>query len=308
MLAKLQRLALCLTLCGLSACEVWLDVDNPQCKTNNDCVGLFGRDYTCTSAGVCKAPETGDAGANANLPERWKCAGQEMPGFIDDPDMTVMITMDAIDLATLRVPAGIKGRVCSATDYECKSPLVTDVGPGVDGYFHYELPYGFEGIIKYTAPDYVDSISMINRPYFESSTTSGPALLTTDSRDELAERAGYPVVDGRCIVILEMRDCSDKAGDGISFDPITQTVDGVEEEENPFYFEGALPSRKLTSTQISSLLAARRENRAVAGFSNIVPGFPSFTARLESNQAEIAKVVVPVFVDTTTYVRVYAGY
>ena len=306
MLAKLQRLGLCLALCGLSACEVWLDVDAPQCKTNNDCVGLFGRDYTCGGSGVCVAPQAADGGTNKpDLPARWACANDMKGDFIDDPDKTVTIRMDAVDLNTLKVPEDIKAVACSPTDWDCGDPVLKDVMPGADGFFSFDLPYGFEGIIKFTAPNIVDSISKTNRPYLESVTTSGPAVLTLDARDDLANHAGHPIEPGTGVAILEIRDCADNAGDGINFDNLVQD-DGV--EETPFYFDGALPSRTLTATTISNLLGAGREPRAVAGFSNLKPGFPSFTARLDSNKAEIAKIVVPIFEDTTTYVRVYAGY
>jgi hypothetical protein len=278
---------------------VWLDVEAPQCKTNKDCVGLFGLGYTCATGGVCIAPEQTDAGSKPNLPARWACANDMKGGFIPD-DKTVTVRLDAVDLNTLKVPAGLVATGCIPTDQGCDAPVFKDQPPGADGFFEFNMPYGFEGTIQFTAPGMVPSLLAHTRPYLESVTTSGPAMLTVKAQDDLADHAGHPIEPGTGIAILEVRDCNDMAGDGISFDPV--------QGQDPFYFDGALPARSLSATMVSNLLGAQRESRAVAGFSNLPEMYLSFQARLASNGEPISRITLPIRADWITYVRVYTGY
>jgi hypothetical protein len=289
---------------------MWVDVDVPQCKTSKDCVGLLGRGYTCATGGFCVAPDAGTSTSTGmlnnavasppQLPARWACANAMKGDFVSDPDKTVTIRMDAVDLNSLRVPKGLVSTACNPTDFGCDTPVISDASPGSDGFFEFELPYGFEGYLTFNAPDIVPALSMTNRPYLESTTTSGPALLTMMSQKDLADHSGYPLEPGLGVAIFEMRDCNDTAGDGITFDPLGDQV--------PFYFDGALPARSVKATMISNLLAAGREARAIAGFSNLEPSYLSFQARLASNGMEIANITIPIRADEITYVRVYAGY
>lgn len=312
--ALVPSTGLCLALGGVLGCEAWIDVDVPQCKTDRDCVGLLGRGYACASGGVCLPPDGGigtsasantmgsNAGAasGSKLPARWACAEQKRGDFVGDPDRTVTIRMDAVDLNTLRVPPGLQSSACNPTDFGCDTPLIEDAKPGGDGFFEYVLPYGWEGYLLFAAPDIVPALSMTNKPYLESQTTSGPALLTFKAQKDLSEHSGDPIEPGTGIVIFEVRDCNDTAGDGISFDPVA--------DQTPFYFDGALPARTLKATMVSNLLAAGRESRAVAGFANLPPSYLGFQARLASNGSEIMSFTAPIRADTITYVRVYAGY
>jgi hypothetical protein len=293
---------------------VWVDVDVPQCKTSKDCVGLLGRGYTCATGGYCVAPDASTSPSTSSstgmlnnavasppqLPARWACANEMKGDFVGDPDRTVTVRMDAVDLNSLRVPKGLVATACNATDFGCDTPVVSDATPGQDGFFEFELPFGFEGYLTFNAPDIVPGISITNRPFLESTTTSGPALLTMMSQKDLADHSGYPLEPGLGVVIFEMRDCNDTAGDGITFDPVG--------DNPPFYFDGALPVRGLKATMISNLLAAGREARAIAGFSNLEPSYLNFQARLASNGMEIANVTIPIRADEITYVRVYAGF
>jgi len=303
-----QRLGLSLAFCALFACEVWLDVDLPQCETHKDCVGLLGRGYTCGTDGVCLPPEAPasankpDAAAAAmpQLPPRWACAKSTKGDFVSDPDKKITVRMDAVDLNTLRVPSGLVATACNPADFGCDTPVVANTSPGADGFLELEVPYGWEGYLLITAPNIVPAISLSNKPYLETQTTSGPALLTLKSKQDLSDHSGISLEPGLGIAIFEMRDCNDMAGDGITFDPIA--------DQTPFYFDGALPARTLKATMVSNLLAAGREARAVAGFVNLPPSYMSFQARLASNGAEIAYVTIPIRADTITYVRVYTGY
>jgi hypothetical protein len=300
----LKRIALLLGICGVCGCEAWLEVDDPQCKSNQDCVGLFGREYTCNARGVCLAPSSPDAGGSSGpskplLPARWACVNEAPRDFVPDPDRTVTMRMDVVDVTTLRVPPALVAEACHPRDIECADPIANDLHPGADGFLEFVVPYGFEGFMGFTAPDFVPALLFSNRALIEDVTTSGPALSTITSLDDFASHSGRDIGAGTGLAIIEIRDCSDKAGDGVKFDPIG--------DETPFYFDGALPARGLSATTVSNLLGAGRESRAVGGFSNLSPGYATIQARIATNDVVVGRVTVQIRAGYITYVRLYAG-
>jgi hypothetical protein len=302
--ARLLRRPLCfaLSICGLCGCEAWLDVQAAQCKVDRDCVGLFGREYTCGGDGVCVAParDAGtDSGPHLQLPARWACAAEPAADFVPDPDRSVTVRMDAVDVNTLRVPMDLVSKACNVGDVDCASPLLSDVRPGDDGFLEYTVPYGFEGFLTFDAPGFVPSLSYANRPYLANLTTSGPALSSEDSLQDIGEHSGREIDPDDGVLIVEVRDCNDAAGDGVKFDPIG--------DQTPFYFDGALPARGLDATTVSNQIAAGRESRAVGGYSNLPPGYVTVQARLATNDAPIARLTVQVRPSTFTYIRLCAG-
>jgi hypothetical protein len=297
-LSKCVWVVACAT--ALTGCELWLNVDALQCKTDQNCRELVGIGFTCGAAGVCVAPVVKpDAGdGKPALPERWACAEKDPDIFVPD-DRELHIHMDAVEFNTLKVPPGLTATTCRPADVACSDPIASEQQPGSDGYFDFVLPYGFGGFVMFTAPNIVPSLLYRNRPYFENVTTSGPALATVATLDDISKSAGRPHDPATGVAILDSRDCADNPGEGIAFDNIG--------DEGPFYFDGTLPARGLTSTVISSRLSATNERRAVGGFSNLAPGLVTFESRLEKTGDAIGKTTVPIRAGYITYVRMYPG-
>jgi hypothetical protein len=295
---------LALVVTSLFGCEAWLDVDATQCSRNADCVGILGRGYTCEKSGLCVAPSEPDAGKEdagevSQLPARWACVTDPPKNFIPDPDRLVTVRLDSVDLNSLKVPADLRASACLPSDVECSSPIVKDISPGTDGFLEFTVPHGFEGFLTFTSSTTVPAISFSNRPFLDNLTTSGPTLSSPKSLDDIATHSGYPNDSSRGVAIIEVRDCNDRAGDGVAFDPVA--------DEMPFYFDGALPARGLPATTVSNLIGAGREPRAVGGFSNLEPGYVTFEARLEKTGESVGRVTVQIRAGWMTYVRIYSG-
>lgn len=77
---------------------------------------------------------------------------------------------------------------------------------------------------------------------------------------------------------------------------------------SPFYFAGTLPARDLTATAISNQLGAGRGPRAIAGYSNLTPGYITFKATLPETGELLGRITVQVRGGHITYVRMRAGY
>jgi hypothetical protein len=285
----------------LTGCELWLNVDAPQCDKDSTCIGILGRGYTCGAAGVCVQPpaEVDSGEPKKEHPPRWACIDTPAKGFVPDPDRMLSVRMDAVDFASLKVPPGVKATGCNPADVSCNEPIFKDVEPGSDGFFEFNLPYGFEGFFEFTAPNIVPSLLFRNRAYIDSVTTSGPALASQGLLMDIGKSSGRPIDPTTGVAILEIRDCFDAAGDGVEFDAIG--------DEGPFYFRGALPTRDGGGTTISNNLAAGREPRAVGGFSNLPVGPATFPIRLADTKDTVATVTLLIRAGYITYVRVYPG-
>jgi hypothetical protein len=292
---------------SLSGCQVWLDVDAPQCSSDKSCVSVLDRGATCGSAGVCERPrelETADAGSNTyDLPpltSRWACIREPKKDFILNPDKTVKLRMDVVDVLSMKVPSGLVATACTPGDVECSRPVASNIKPGTDGFLEFELPYGFQGFITVEAPDYVPGLSYDNRPYTESVTTSGPAIITPAVLSAISANSGMSSDPNLGLAFIEIRDCADAAAEGVRLDPIG--------EVSPFYFDGALPSRDLQATAVSNQLGAGREPRAIGGFSGLSSGYTTFRATLPETGDVVSTLTVQVRTGHITYVRMRAGY
>jgi hypothetical protein len=301
----MKLFSLSLMVVVLSGCQLWLSVDAPQCASDKVCQSVLGNDATC-SAGVCvrASEDVSDAGTDASnlpaLPSRWACIRDPKKDFISDPDKTVKLRMDVVDVVSMQVPDGLIATACTPGDVECVRPVASDIKPGSDGFLEFSLPYGFQGFITVEAPDYVPGLSYDNRPYTESTTTSGPAIVTPAVLTAITNNSGSGDDPNLGLVFVEMRDCNDAAGDGVRFDAINDV--------SPFYFDGALPSRDLQATAISNQLGAGRESRAIGGFSGLPSGYTTLQATLPDTGEVVSRLTVQVRVGHITYVRMRAGY
>ncbi|HKU39153.1 MAG TPA: hypothetical protein VJR89_13425 [Polyangiales bacterium] len=296
----------CLILAVLSGCQVWVDVETPQCDSDKACVSLLGKGYTCSSAKICVAPkqEERDAGsmdAGPPLPQRWQCIREEKKEFIPDANKKVMLRMDVVDVAMPTVvPKDLTASACTQGDVECLRPVADHVAPGNDGFLEIPLPHGFEGFVKIEAPGFIPGLSYDNRPYLDSVTTSGPALIQPAVLEVISSNSGLGGDPNLALAFLEVRDCNDAAGDGVSFEPLGDNM--------PFYFQGQLPSRDLTATMVTPQLGAGREPRAIGGFSSLKQGYTSFKAVLPETGELVTQVTVQTKPGYITYVRMRAGY
>jgi hypothetical protein len=288
---------------ALSGCEILLNVDATQCKTDQTCVQLLGRGFTCDPTGVCMKPVEKDAGGDADvrapLPARWQCLREPLKTFVPDSSKSVSIRMDVVDFNTLMPAKDMTASACNQADTECSTPVDGNLMPGTDGFFQFDLPYGFEGYFTFNAPGFVPGYSFANRPWLENVTESGPALATADTLDQISDHAGMPADPTKGLAIIEIRDCNDGPGDGVTFEPIGDAT--------PFYFDGALPARDLTATIVSTQLAAGRQPRAVGGFSNLPATYSTIIAKLPSGDV-VGSITIPIQASYITYLRMNAGY
>lgn len=287
-------------------CSLVLDVEDEQCASDTDCVGLFGRAYTCNAERVCveRASTGGDAGGAGMLPPGLACTTEppRMVAPLSGRKLTLrMVVTDFIDL---NVPAGLVGRACNDTDVSCSRPRLEDLTPDDDGYLTFEgLPHGWLGYLQLEAPGYLQTLVYTNKPYTVDAMPEGPTLLTEDDLRSISEGGGERIDETRGIVLLSVYDCEGTPAEGITF-----IQEDAANEEPAFYFEGSLPDRDRTSTIISRRLTRSGNPLAVGGFSQVRAGYVTLIGVHEATGQEIGRVSVQVRPLTMTIAELHAGY
>lgn len=296
---------------ALAGCSVAIDVDDPQCTTNQDCVGLFGRSYVCTAESVCidgaAAPAPGDEPDDMEtpeLPDKWACLNDEPRMIVPQAGRTVRVRFAVTDFVELTVPEGLTANACNPTDIRCENPQIRDVEPDAEGFIEFEnLPHAWRGYTVLSAPGYVDSLVYTNRPYTEDSMPDGPTMLRPAALREIAEGGGEAIDMDKGIAIVTVYDCDGDPAPGVRFEQEDRN-----NVEPAFYFSGTLPDRERTTTTISTQLTRSMAPQAVGGFSHIEPGYVTLIAVLDETGQTVGRVTVQIRAFTMTFAEINAGY
>lgn len=194
------------------------------------------------------------------------------------------------------------GSACDLTDVDCESPRLE--GVTADSMLRFDdLPHAFSGYLTVRAPNHVDALVHSNRPFTERDTVvEAPTLFTPSIYAALAEGGGEESDPSKGIVLVSVFDCDGNAAPGVRI----EQSDGVD-AQSAFYFEGTLPDRDRTVTTVSSTLTSSAD-LALAGFSNVTPGYLSLSAVLDADDEVLGKVLVHVRPLTVTWVELHAGH
>ncbi|MEY4578405.1 MAG: hypothetical protein RL701_3108 [Pseudomonadota bacterium] len=288
---------------SLSGCEVLVNVDEPQCKTDDQCVDLLGAGYTCDGDGICAKPVS-------TLPERWKCLAQPRPDVTPKEGVTVTANILVVDLGNFKVPAGLTADVCDPSSIACMNPdpIMKGIVPNASGYLSVAVPHGYDGYFVLKSTDHVPGFSYTNRPYTEDGASTGISLVTPAKRASLIDGSGSKTEAERGIAIIEPVDCEGKPADGVVLSATTKDENDQPIAAEPFYFDGGLPVRKsIMATRLSPGLSAAGEKRAVGGFSNLAQGYVTFEAHLETGEL-MGSQSTQIRDGWITYLRIEPGY
>jgi hypothetical protein len=284
-----------------SGCEVLVNVDEPQCKTDDQCVDLFGAGYTCDGDGICAKPES-------TLPENWRCI-TETPPTIAPKDESVTVDALVVDLGKFTVPSGLTADICNNGDVGCTDPITKGIAPNSSGYIDLVVPHAFDGYFVFKSPEHVPGFSFTNKPYTESGLSMGVSLVTPAVRASLVKGSGTTTEAERGMAIIEPIDCTGAPAAGIVLSAKVRDENGMLVDAEPFYFDGGLPVRSTTvrATRLSGGLSRGGEKRAVGGFSNLLQGYVEFVASLETGEF-VGSKTTQIRDGWITYVRIEAGY
>lgn len=285
-----RHVRLCLVAClALAGC----DTDDERCTRGSACAEDVDASDPSPAA---------DAAMDAAADAMSVCPGGDA-NVTPIAGRTVNVRIDATDFADLSVPQGLMASACELTDEDCESPRLDGVTP--DPMLRFDgLPHAFMGYLTLRAPSHVDALVYSNRPFTERDTlVEAPTLFTPSTYAAIAEAGGEESDPSKGIVLVSIFDCEGNAAPGVR---IEQSDGG--DAQSRFYFEGSLPDRDRTTTTVSSRLTSSMTELALAGLSNVAPGYVSLSAVLDADDELIGKVVVRVRPSTVTWVELHAGH
>lgn len=282
----LRRLLAALPLMGAAqACSVVLSPGEVQCESDADCVERGFAEGVCESS-VCVEPEIIDP--------IWGCLGNvEEPE--PDPSQTVTLAV-RLAFATdgLPLPSDAVVDVCDKLDIECTvmSPdYPKGLAPGANGVVDLEVRQGFDGFVRISHPDIVDSRVYVGRPVITPPKVEEIQLLRPNEYAALAALAQDTPDPTRGTAILLSGDCQGEAVGGVRFTIATADADSTE-----FYLinQGPVLPPSATSTDADGF----------GGYFNLPVGATVAKALRADDDVYIGESSFQVLAETISYVLV----
>jgi hypothetical protein len=271
---------------GVTACWPFLQTDDTQCATTDDCRarGASFADTTCV-ASVCVAGAV-DGGSSTN--PATACFGH-MGAPPTPPAGNVSITMSFYDeVSPTTQLSGITVTPCGKLDVTCAAPVASAATSDDSGNATLQIPAGFDGYLEMNGPTTVPSLWYFSpAPVADASFTVG--LLKPTNFAAIAQTVGASIDPDAGHAFNFALDCTDTFGKflaGMSFSS-NQTTS----ETFPFYFIDGLPDTKATATDTSG----------IGGFANLPTGAVTITDAIADAGVRAGSVSVLIRAGTITY-------
>lgn len=215
-----------------AGCTVLLDPGQQQCQTTSDCTARGFAGAVCT-ANVCE-----------KVDPVWGCLGNVVEQ-VPDPTKTVTFVeqltftdQSPVTMATVDV--------CAKLDLECAQidpNYPKGLTPGADGSVSLTVIQGFDGFIRITGPQIVDSRVFVGRPIVTAPSVKSVRLLQPSEYGIIVAYAKQQVDMTRGTAILYSVDCSGNAASGVRFTcPVADT------QSQEFYLINQIPTTPPTAT------------------------------------------------------------
>ena len=235
----MNRLALLLLplLLAAEGCSVVLSPGEVQCETTADCATRGFADAICTSNVCEKAPV---------IDPVWGCLGSVVEPV---PDKTKKVALSVkLTFAGDKSPVvGVNVDVCDKLDIGC-----TGTNPdspkglmsGSDGLVAFSVAQGFDGFVRLSSPQIIDSRIFVGRPIITPPTVKEVRLLSKNDFTILANLAKEKADPTRGTSILLAVDCQALPANGARFE--SPSIDGMSRE---FYLINQAPTTPPAATQ-----------------------------------------------------------
>lgn len=269
-------------LLGTPGCTVLLSPGEQQCQTDKDCTARGFTDAVCT-AGVCEKMAVDPV---------WGCLGHVVEPA-PDPSKKVTITEKLTHLDQSPVTMATVD-VCSKLDLNCTGTdpnYPKGLAPAADGSVTFSVIQGFDGFIRVTGQDLMDSRVFVGRPVVTPPAVKSVRVIMVSEYGLLAGFAHQMVDATRGTAILYAVDCQGLAASGVTFESPS-----VDAKSAPFYLINQQPVMPPTATATD-----------VDGFGGIF-NMPMGNAVAQSKRAKdgvlIGESSFQVLANTISYVQI----
>lgn len=277
---------------GLGACSIALAPGEPQCETDADCAerGFEGAscvDQVCTGEGVGGGGATGPFACLGNVVEP-----------APDTSKTIQFTFQ-LAYATDSVPLTSGDvDVCDKLDVDCAGASTGDypknLTPDSTGNISLTVHQGFDGFVRVTAPNTMDSRIYVGRPVIDPPKVKQVQLLRPSEYAALIGIAQLMPDPTRGTAIFLGLDCAGDPGSSVRFE--TPAADASSKE---FYLINQQPALPPDATAT--------DKDGFGGFYNLKPSATVVRAYLKASGADdtyIGESSFSVLADTISYVQV----
>jgi hypothetical protein len=274
-----------------SGCTVVLSPDESQCEAAADCAERgFGDTASCVD-GVCLDGAGGGGGGGVD--PIWGCLGKVVEPT-PDPSKTFTIQVRLAFANGGEAVTDADVDFCDKLDVNCTgtSPdFPKGLTPDAMGLVSATLKQGFDGFVKITSAEIVDSRVYVGRPIVAPPQVKEVQLLRPLEYETLANLAQGQVDPTRGTAILLAVDCSGVAASGVRFE--TPNGDG---ETIPFYLINQAPTIPPTATST--------DRDGFGGFFNLPVSAAVARAYRESDNAFIGESSFQILANTISYVQI----
>jgi hypothetical protein len=270
----------------VTSCSVALSPGEEQCDATEDCAARGFKDATCKK-NVCVA-------RTHPVDPIWGCLGN-LTEPVADPTKTVELAIRlafATDGSALPPDALVD--VCDKLDIGCTGvnpDFPKGLHPATDGVVVLTLREGFDGFVRITQRDIVDSRVYVGRPIVVAPKVGEVQLLRPTEYATLAIIATKPVDPERGTAILLAVDCAGDAVRGVRFE-----CPSADENSQEFYLINQAP--------VIPPSATATDGDGFGGFFNLVPSSAVARGFRDEDDAYIGEASFQVLADTISYVLI----
>ncbi len=265
-----------------AGCHRLLDLDEPQCRNDGECLDRGFSAGTQCVAERCRPAE------GPVVPEGpWSCLGRvELP---QPRGATVPFELQLRDAGTNAPLAGVSARLCGRLDSTCATPTSAAVTSDAEGYAAFSVADNFDGYVEAQRPDYVNSLYYPPPSFFRQGGGRGPyvAIGTPATLESLAKLNGSTRDPALGDALLYVLDCQGRPAGGVRLD-----ADRVEPNTKPFYLVGRFPDANAAATDATT---------GSGGFVNAPIGLVAFEAVVAATGQRVARVSLLVRPGQVTY-------
>lgn len=278
----------------LAGCSVVLSPGEEQCEAVADCAGRGFANASCVE-GVCvDLASTGPGGSGGGPADpAWACLGNVVEPE-PDPTQTLEISFRLAFASGGAVKTAVVD-LCDKLDIGCtgdSEDFPKGLEPDDEGIVTATVKEGFDGFLRITSTEIVDSRVYVGRPIVELPKTKEIQLLKPMEYKFLAETvAGQPLNPERGSAIMLSSDCQGEAGAGVRFETPDADEDSLE-----FYLINQSPTSPPTATST--------DVDGFGGFFNLKTAQTLGRAFLEEGDVYIGESSFGVFAGTISYVQI----
>ena len=270
------------------ACTVVVAGDEQQCSADADCADRGFVDAVCVEQ-VCVEKDE-----DIITDPVWGCLGNVVEPI---PDLTKTVSFEvrlAYAVSGAAVGTDTVIDVCEKLDPDCTatSPdFPKGLNPDPNGIVDLTVREGFDGFVKITGTDLVDSRVYVGRPIVEPPTVEEIQMFAPSHLQALASTAMQTPDPTRGTAIVLVQDCSGDGVGGVRFE-----TPAADSETLQFYLINQFPTPPPEATTTDA--------DGFGGFFNVPVGPSVMRAFRDEDDAYIGESSYQILADTISYVLV----